>query len=94
MRRPNLVIVDEASIVPDDTMAAVQLMGADRLMLLSTPSRSSGLFHDVWTKAPAGWHREHVPADHCPRIDPDILDDARVSMRPEDFAMEWDAQFA
>ncbi len=94
LRRPRLLIVDEASRVPDETMAGIQMMGADKVVLLSTPVRSTGLFHDIWTNAPDGWHREHVPADQCPRIDPNLLANARAGMRPEAYAMEWTREFA
>jgi len=66
-----LLVVDEASRVPDDLYYAVRPMLAvsgGRVVLLSTPFGRRGFFHHEWTAGGDDWHRVEVTADQCPRI--------------------------
>ena len=59
-----LIVIDEASRVPDDLVAAVRPMLATtngRLVVLSTPSGKRGFFHETWTQG-EGWERFQSPA--------------------------------
>ncbi|MDQ3175559.1 MAG: hypothetical protein M3Q91_17935, partial [Acidobacteriota bacterium] len=55
----SLLIVDEASRVPDELYQAVRPMlavsGGD-IVLLSTPFGKRGFFHHEWTEGGADWH--------------------------------------
>ena len=70
-----LLVVDEASRVPDDLYQAVRPMLAvrgGRLVLLSTPFGTRGFFHHEWTEGGADWQRVQVTAADCPRIAPAV----------------------
>lgn len=67
----SLLVVDEASRVPDDLYMAVRPMLAvsgGRIVLLSTPFGCRGFFHHEWTEGGPDWQRVKVTADDCPRI--------------------------
>jgi hypothetical protein len=76
----SLLIVDEASRVPDALYQAVRPMlavsGGD-ILLLSTPFGKRGFFHQEWTAGGATWQRTLVTAHECPRIDPKWLERER-----------------
>ena len=70
-----LLILDEASRVPDDLYRAVRPMLAvshGRLVALSTPFGQRGWFHAEWVGS-GPWHRIHVPWTMCPRITPEFI---------------------
>jgi phage terminase large subunit len=67
----SLLILDEASRVPDDLYRSVRPMLAvsrGRLLALSTPWGQHGWFYDEWVGS-GPWQRIHVPWTMCPRID-------------------------
>jgi len=71
----DLLIVDEAARVSDALYASIRPMLAvsnGRLVALSTPWGKQGWIYEAW-EAPAGWHREKVTAEQCPRIAPAFL---------------------
>ena len=71
----DLLILDEASRVPDDLYRSVRPMLAvsqGRLLALSTPFGQRGWFYDEWIGA-GPWQRIHVPWTMCPRIRPDFI---------------------
>jgi hypothetical protein len=77
----NLIIVDEASQVPDDLIVAVRPMMAvsgGHLLALSTPRGKRGWFWDAWENGGDVWKRFHVTADQCPRISPAFLAEERA----------------
>ncbi|MBI2806207.1 MAG: hypothetical protein HYX68_14595 [Planctomycetes bacterium] len=71
----DLLILDEASRVPDDLYRSVRPMLAvsrGRLVALSTPFGQRGWFYDEWVGA-GPWRRIHVPWSQCPRIAPEFV---------------------
>lgn len=71
----NLLLLDEASRVPDDLYRSVRPMLAvsrGRLLALSTPFGQRGWFHDEWIGT-GPWKRIHVPWTMCPRITPEFI---------------------
>jgi len=91
-----LLIVDEASRVPDPLYRAIRpmiLVSRGRVMLLSTPWGQRGFFYDEWAHGGADWHRVKVTAAECPRIDPAELVAERRRI-PSWFAQqEYDCEF-
>jgi hypothetical protein len=79
----SLLIVDEASRVPDELYQAVRPMlavsGGD-ILLLSTPFGKRGFFHHEWTEGDADWHRTKITANDCPRIPRNWLEQERQSI--------------
>jgi len=93
----DLLILDEASRVPDELYYAAKPMLAvsgGRLMMLSTPYGRRGVFFEEWTsEAREAWERYEVPARECPRIPPSFLDAERRSMPEWWYAQEYGCEF-
>src|SRR5919206_306103 len=80
----SLLVLDEAARVEDQLYFAVRPMLAvsgGALMMLSTPYGKRGMFFEEWTGA-GGWERYEVPADKCPRITEEFLEEERASLPP------------
>ncbi len=92
----SLLIVDEASRVPDELYQAVRPMlavsGGD-ILLLSTPFGKRGFFHHEWTEGGAEWHRTKVTARDCPRIPREWLEQERRSIGDWWFRQEYMCEF-
>jgi hypothetical protein len=91
----SIVIMDEASRVGDDLLAAVRPMLATtsgRFFALSTPAGKRGWFYESWTRG-EGWERVSVKGSECPRIAPDFLEEERQALGPMRFAQEYECQF-
>lgn len=91
-----LLIVDEASRVPDALYQAVRPMLAvsgGRLVLLSTPFGKRGFFHHEWAHGGRSWHRVEVTAHQCPRIPRAWLDKERAAIGDWWFEQEYLCQF-
>lgn len=91
-----LLIIDEASRVPDDLYRAVRPMIAvsgGSLMILSTPFGKRGFFYQEW-HGTGDWERVRVTADQCPRIPKDFLEEERRAMGEEWYAQEYLCDFA
>ena len=92
----SLLIVDEASRVPDELYQAVRPMlavsGGD-ILLLSTPFGKRGFFHHEWTEGGADWHRTKVTAEDCPRIPKQWLEQERQSIGDWWFRQEYLCEF-
>lgn len=91
----NLLIVDEAARVPDESYRAARPMMAvanGDLLLLSTPFGKRGFFYDEWT-GPADWLRLQVRGEDCPRIPRDFLDDERRSLGDLWYRQEYCCEF-
>lgn len=91
----NLLIIDEASRVPDELYKAVRPMLAvsgGRLVLLSTPFGTRGFFWEAW-KNRKKWDYYEVPATECPRISPEFLEEERENMGDWWFQQEYMCQF-
>jgi hypothetical protein len=81
----NLLLVDEASQVPDQLYYAVRPMLAvsgGRIVLLSSPFGKRGFFYEAWAYGGAVWHREAIPATQIPRISPEFLEEERRALGP------------
>jgi hypothetical protein len=77
-----LLIVDEASRVPDDVYAAVRpalAVSGGRILAISTPSGEHGWWHAAWTSKVESWQRFEIPATQVPRIPREYLDAERLS---------------
>ncbi len=92
----SLLIVDEASRVPDELYQAVRPMlavsGGD-ILLLSTPFGKRGFFHHEWTEGGADWHRTKITAYECPRISSEWLEQERLSIPEHVFRSEYLVEF-
>ncbi len=90
-----LLIIDEASRVPDELYKAVRPMLAvsgGRLVLLSTPFGTRGFFWEAW-KNREKWDYYEVPATECPRISPEFLEEEKESMGDWFFQQEYLCKF-
>ncbi len=91
-----LLIIDEASRVPDALYQAVRPMLAvsgGRLVLLSTPFGKRGFFHHEWTEGGDDWERVEITAEQCPRIAPAWLAKERAAIGDWWFEQEYLCQF-
>jgi hypothetical protein len=91
----DLLIIDEASRVPDEVYhaASPQLSASGgRLVALSTAFTRSGWFYKEWTEG-EGWRRWSITARECPRHSPEFLARERRSMGDRWFAMAYLNQF-
>ena len=92
-----LLILDEASRVDDDLYYAVRPMLAvsgGSLMMLSTPYGKRGVFYEEWTGgSSAGWERYEVPAEECPRISEEFLEEERQTLPPWVYRQEYECSF-
>jgi len=92
----NLLILDEASRVPDDLYYSVRPMLAvsgGRLIGLSTPFGKRGWYFDTWTNGGAGWQRVKVTAHDCPRIAPAFLAEERAALGDFWYRQEYECEF-
>jgi hypothetical protein len=90
-----LLVLDEAARVADELYFAVKPMLAvsdGALMMLSTPYGKRGAFFEEWTGA-GGWERYEVPADKCPRITEEFLEEERASLPPWVYRQEYECSF-
>jgi len=90
-----LLIVDEASRVPDPLYMAVRPMLAvsgGRIVLLSTPFGKRGFFHHEWTEG-VNWKRVAVTAYDCPRIARAWLEAERAAIGDFWFTQEYLCEF-
>jgi len=91
-----LLLIDEASRVPDELYRSVRPMLAvsgGSLITLSTPFGSRGWWHHEWTEGGETWRRFEVPATDCARISPEFLEEERRSLGPLFFASEYECKF-
>jgi predicted phage terminase large subunit-like protein len=90
-----LLVIDEASRIPDDLYKTVRPMLAvsgGRLIALSTPFGQRGWFYEAW-KSQEAWQRIEKPAQACPRIDPAFLAEEKASMGPAWYRQEYECSF-
>jgi hypothetical protein len=92
---PRLVIIDEASRVPDGVLTAVlpMLVGGGRLLALSTPRGKTGFFYEHWVSEDAIWERINARAADCPRISPERLLEQRRTLGERGYACEFENEF-
>jgi hypothetical protein len=92
----SLLLVDEASRVGDDMLAALRPMLAvsgGRMVAMSTPFGMRGWFWEAWANGGAAWERIRVDATQCPRISPAFLEDERRSLGDLAFRSEYLCEF-
>lgn len=92
----DLLILDEASLVPDDLYAAVRPMLATtdgRQVALSTPRGKRGWFYRAYESDSPEWYRIKVTADQIPRIKPSFLERERSDLGEFIFAQEYLCEF-
>jgi hypothetical protein len=90
-----LLIVDEASRVSDELYFAVRPMLAvsgGALLMLTTPYGKRGVFYEEWLSG-HGWERYEVPANQCPRISPQILEEERDALPSWVYRQEYECSF-
>jgi hypothetical protein len=95
LSKVGLLIMDEASRIPDELYAAVLpflAVSNGKLALLSTPFGRRGFFFDAYQHRDE-WRYVEVRADQCPRISPVFLAEQRRKMGEYFFAQEWECQF-
>jgi hypothetical protein len=93
----SLVVVDEASRVPDNVYHAIRPMLAvsnGALWLISTPLGKRGFFYEAWANGGPAWNRIQATGPECPRIHPDFLLDERHNMGERQFRQEYLCEFA
>jgi hypothetical protein len=91
-----LLIVDEASLVPDALYQAIRPMLAvsgGSILLLSTPRGKRGFFHHEWTQGGDSWHRTKITAVDCPRISKEWLETERAAIGDWWFRQEYLCEF-
>lgn len=91
----SLLILDEASRVPDDLYRSVRPMLAvsrGRLIALSTPFGQRGWFHDEWV-GDGPWKKVHVPWTMCPRITEEFIREETRAMGPAWVDQEYCGRF-
>jgi hypothetical protein len=92
----SLLIVDEASRVPDELYQAIRPMlavsGGD-IVLLSTPFGKRGFFHHEWTEGGDTWHRTKITAAMCPRISHEWLEQERAAIGDWWYRQEYLCEF-
>ena len=91
-----LLLVDEASRVDDETIAATRPMLAvsgGQLIALSTPAGRRGWWYEAWQDGGNVYKRVRVPASECPRISAAFLAEEKASMGDYYFAQEFQCSF-
>jgi hypothetical protein len=91
-----LLLVDEAARVPEDTYYAVKPMLAvsrGRMLALSTPFGKRGWFFKEFSGG-EGWQRHSIKATDCPRISHEFLEEERRSMPNAIFQAEYMCDFS
>jgi len=92
----SLLLVDEASRVPDELYMAVRPMLAvsgGALWLMSTPQGKRGFFWEAWERGGEEWQRVQVTAYDCPRISDQFLEEERRAMGERRFRREYLCEF-
>ncbi len=90
-----LMIIDEASRVSDEmyhTLRPMLAVGGGSLWLMSTPNGKSGFFYREWA-SDRPWLRIQAPAEECPRIPADFLEEGRATLGDEVFRQEYGCEF-
>ncbi len=91
----SLLVVDEASRVPDELYQAIRPMLAvsgGRIVLLSTPFGKRGFFHSEWTDG-QDWRKVKITADQCPRINKSWLERERAMIGDWWYLQEYFCEF-
>lgn len=90
-----LLIIDEASRVPDSLYMAVRPMLAvsgGKVVLLSTPFGTRGFYWEAWRKRHE-WDYYEIDATQCPRISPEFLEEEKRTMGEWWYEQEYMCRF-
>ncbi len=90
-----LLVLDEASRIPDDLYRTVRPMLAvsgGRLVALSTPFGRRGWFFDEWERG-QGWKKVRITWQDCPRITPEFIALERLSLGEQWVGQEFECRF-
>ena len=93
---PDILIIDEAARVDDETYKAVKpSLAASNgvILLLSTPCGQRGFFWEAWANGGPLWTRFSVTADQCPRISRDFLAEERLTLHQSMYRQEYMCEF-
>ena len=99
LSRASLVIVDEASRVDDEMLAAVRPMTAvsnGSILLLSTPNGRRGFYFEIFAgknSADTSWTRVKIPASECKRLSPEFLAEELRALGPLMYQQEYGLEF-
>lgn len=91
----DLLVIDEASRVPDDLYNALRptmAVSNGRIVLLSTPFGSRGFYFREWSEG-ADWQRFKVTAAECPRIADTWLEKEKARIGSWWFSQEYECSF-
>ena len=91
-----LLLIDEASRVPDDLYKAVRPMlaiGGGALWLMSTPFGKRGFFYETWIDENNRWLKIKATGPECARIPKEFLDDERRTLGDRWFRQEYLCEF-
>jgi hypothetical protein len=95
--KPDVIVVDEASRLREETFAAIRPMLATnptgRLLLLSTPFIRSGTFYRTWADDSPAWERIRVTTADCPRLTPEYLATERAELPIWVYLREYEGEF-
>jgi Helicase len=92
----SLLIMDEASRIPDDLFGTVSPMTAisgGRQVMLSTPFGQRGFFWREWFDERAAWTRFRVPWQRCPRHTAAYIEEERRKFGDGWVAQEYECSF-
>jgi hypothetical protein len=92
----SLLVLDEASRIPDPIIAAVKPMLAisqGELVALTTPWGERGWFHEQWVNGGPDWERTRVTAEECGRIDQGFLEEERRTHGDMIYRQEYLVEF-
>jgi len=92
----NMVICDEAAFMPDEVISGVMFpmlaTTHGTLILLSTPWSRDNIFYKAFVDP--RWSVHKVKSSECPLITQEFLEEQRSMMTREQFAREYEAEFA
>lgn len=92
---PDLVILDEAARIPDETYFSIRpsiSVSNGALMIISTPRGRRGFFHQEFISG-REWERYEITGWECPRISDEFLKSEREKIGPSWFAQEYECSF-
>lgn len=97
----NLLMIDEASRIPDELYFACRPMlstSRGRLIAASTPFGKQGWFFNEWLRGEdqesgIKWHRERVTGDMCPRHTKEFLETERLILGERWYDQEYGCKF-
>jgi hypothetical protein len=95
--KANLVVLDEASRIEDALIGSLRPMqavaGRRRFVAMSTPFGRRGWFFERWRSADPGWLKVEIPAEQCPRISEEFLEEQERELGPLLFRQEYRCEF-